>query len=149
VFACSSQEERRGVFLPQRRDRPGHLPRESERLPAGGEDPECGASLEQFLHQLCHRGDQVLAVVENQQQLAPGELVDRRLGAAPAGVLDQSENPPHRRDHRGVVGERPELDQPDAVGLLGTGGELEGDARLAGATGSGESDQTSLGPRLG
>ena len=63
----------------QRRQAVPGLPGHAERLAAGGQDPQVVGGGQQSLAQFRHRGQHVLAVIEHQQQLLPGQRRDQRI----------------------------------------------------------------------
>jgi len=56
------------------------LPSHVQRFPAGGQHPQPGRLSQQHVGQLGHRIHQVLAVVQHQQQLPPGQTLRQRAG---------------------------------------------------------------------
>ncbi len=85
----------------------------------------------------------MLAVVEDQQQLAVAHELDDRLDDGTTGVFHDAE---HRRDslrHEPRVGDRRELDEPDAIGKLveHVSSDLQRQPRLAEAAHSEQREQ--------
>ncbi|MEU9845309.1 hypothetical protein AB0C69_39565, partial [Actinomadura sp. NPDC048032] len=93
----------------QRRDGPEPLPRDRQRLPASGEDPQVRDVAQQRRRQPRHRLGHVLAVVEDQQRPPAAERLAQPRGRSAAGtrVVAQPEHPGGER--RRVVGGRARL----------------------------------------
>ena len=124
----------------ERRHRVGRLARHAKALAAGGEDAQRPARLQQPLGELRARPRQVLAVVQDEQQPAVRHMSFERLGKrSPGGFLDP-EHRGHGLRHQPLVGERCELHEPHAIGVVDErdGRHLEGQAGLAGAARAGE-----------
>jgi hypothetical protein len=117
-------------------------------LAAGGEHPQVGAAGEQRLGQPGDVVDDVLAVVD-QQHDAPVSQGHRHLvgraGRRCAGqhALVEPQGADDGREHRGLVADRGEVDQPHPVGGEGSQrpGDLERQPGLAGATGPHQRDE--------
>jgi hypothetical protein len=99
--------------------RPDLLAGQPERLPARGQQDDVGAERQDLFDQGSHGAEDVLAVVEDEEQVATSEIRGHRL-------LDRQPVPPlhpqggrHRVPDRGAVGERRELAEPDAAGEPG------------------------------
>jgi len=75
----------------------------------------------------------VLAVVEDQQQLLPGQVRAQRFHDRHPGGLAQPEHCGHRGGHQSRLGHRGQLHAPDAVGeaVRYLPGDLIGQPRLA------------------
>ena len=91
------------------------------------------------------RVEEVLAVVDQEQELPPGELVDECGRRRPALGKRQTQRRRHRRSHEvGLVDPR-QLDEPDAVGIpVGVESarcELQGEPGLARAAGPDQGQQ--------
>jgi hypothetical protein len=104
-----------------------------ERLAAGGQDSQVRAAPQQGLHDGRRGVDQVLAVVQDEQEPAPGEMAGEGLEQRLARPLDDAE---HRRDRlgdQGAVVERGQRDEPDLGRLAGRepAGHLDRKPRLA------------------
>jgi hypothetical protein len=129
----------------QRRHAPHRLTREPQRLAAGRQDADVRAGAQQRLGQRGAGADEVLAVVEHEQEALGPQRVAERGQQGAAGLLAHADDGRHRLGDGGRVGERGELDQPDAAGepLPREQGlrHPEGQPRLAGAAGAGERDQ--------
>lgn len=102
-----------------------------------------GAGAQERIHHRRDGGDNMLAVIEQQQGRARAERVSQRVEERPPGFLTDIENRRDRlRDKRGV-GQRGEFHQPDAVRVccgVGSlrGGDDEREARLSTPAGTGE-----------
>ena len=123
-----------------RRNRPGHLPTDSQRLAAGGQHADLGALGEHERGQSGGRPHQVLAIVEHQQEALGPQLGGQRVFAGPARLLPDAKAVHHRRHQQPGVGERRQLHQPDAVREVvdQLRGGLQGQPRLAGASRTGQ-----------
>ena len=79
--------------------------------------------------------DEVLAVVEEQEQLLGAQVVDERVERGLPGLRLDPQGAPDLRDHEICVAERRELDQPGAVALAieAIRRSLQREPRLAGA----------------
>ncbi|MFD0489488.1 hypothetical protein ACFQ0O_23520 [Saccharopolyspora spinosporotrichia] len=89
--------------------------RRAERLPAGGEDAQAGRHRQQSGHQPGALVDQVLAVVQEQQQLLVGQVVGEHGFGVARGHLAQAQRPGDRgAEHRGGL-DPGQLDQPRPV----------------------------------
>ena len=73
------------------------LPGHRQRLPAGRQHPHVITGRQQPGAQLRGRADHVLAVIQHQQQLLPGQHPRHRLGRRDTGLLA---HPQRRRHHR-------------------------------------------------
>ncbi len=104
-------------------------------LAARREELESRAGLHELLREVGARVDQVLAVVENHEELAVPDELDERLDHRAAGLLHDSEYRGHRLRHQARIGHRRKFDEPDAVGKLveHVCGNLQRQPRLADA----------------
>ena len=127
----------------ERRDHVDVLPRQLERLAAGGEDDDVRTRGEHAIDQLGGRIEDVLAVVEDEQHVARaqrvGELIERR-----AARVERDEA--RARDGRGevvAVLERREIGEERTARMvrLLPARDLDREAGLAGAPGSGQRDE--------
>ena len=115
------------------RDAEHDLAGNAERLLAGGHHLQAAAGLQQEGDELRARGQDVLAVVEDQQQGLGGEgLGEGRVEVATALLSDAERRGDHVRKLGGVRHRR-QLHQPDPVGepVDRLGRHLHGQARLA------------------
>ena len=118
--------------------------REGQPVAARREDPDAGRAVQQSRRQLRAGGQQMLAVVEDQEQSAVPQLLDQRVQGRLFGVVVQAERVGRgERDERRVV-QAGEVCEADAVGErpLDAGGDPPGQPRLADAAGSGQRDQS-------
>jgi hypothetical protein len=99
----------------QRRQRPDLLARQPQRHPAGGQDPDRRAPPDEVTGQFRDRLDHVLAVVEDQRQLAVGQRVGQRCRHRSAGLLAHAERHPDRPAVNAGVGQRRQLGEPHPV----------------------------------
>ena len=126
--------------LGQRGHPPGDLVGAAQRLAARGQDAHAGPGAQNLLGQAGARVDQVLAVVENEQRLARGQMRHERLqGRARCGDRHADGQRRRLRHERGVAEAR-QVDEPSAVGQLRqrVRRDLERQPRLAAAPGAGE-----------
>ncbi len=132
-------EERDGVGLRQRSERSHGLAVEPERATARGEDVHARRRVAQCGHERGHVVDEVLAVVEEEQDIAPA----------------QARRPVEARQHRGDRGrhvrrwtQRVEADQPGAARGAGRVRGLDREPGLADARRPDERDERLRGDRL-
>jgi hypothetical protein len=83
------------------RHRPSYLAGHAHGFPAGGENPEVRARVEQCVHQACRPLHDVLAVVEHQQHALPWKNLADGIGERLAGPFLDAQNP----GARGVSGD--------------------------------------------
>jgi hypothetical protein len=96
----------------QRRHRQHRLGIDGQRFPAGGQHPQPARGAQQQAGQLGGRVDQVLAVVQHQQQLPPGQVLRQRGGRRVPGPVLQAQR---LRDGLGHQRLLPQLVQPDQL----------------------------------
>ena len=134
-----------GVRKRERRHAPHQLAGQRERLAARGQHLNRRTAAQDLLDRLGAAGDQVLAVVEHDQQLPPGQPVDQRRGARRASALREAGRGRDRVGDQLRPGERCQIDEPGSVAKLLALAcrHLEGEARLARPCGSAERDQRS------
>jgi hypothetical protein len=129
----------------QRQPRHGEDPleRQDEPGPAGGEDPHRRARRQQPLDEHGDAVEQVLAVVEHEDRLGPGQAQEHRLLDRAALPLAHAEPGRHGHGHHRRVADGHEVDEPDAVGHVAghLGGDGHRQAGLAHATGSEGGDE--------
>ena len=105
----------------QRGQRPQRLTGDGERLTTRREHVELAAVRDQIGNDVCDLGDDVLAVVEHEEQLAPGEVlaqaIERSGGGARAVLRLDAEGGRDRRGDVCHVADRRQVRQPDAVGM--------------------------------
>ncbi len=138
------EEQRHGVarvaLARQRQpgDREHPLERQHEPRLRRGQDGHTRAPAEDPLHEHPDAVDQVLAVVEDEQRLAVGEVGEHVLLAGPPRRVGQAERAAHRRGDERLVGDRDQVDEPHAVApAVGDGrGDSGGEAGLAHASGT-------------
>ena len=119
------------------------LPVDAEGFTTRRQDAEGGAAAQQAMGHVGSGGDEVLAVVEEQQELLRAQVVDDRVDRGLPGLLLDPQGAPDLGDEELRVAERRELDQPGAVAIAveGIRGNLQFEARLAGATDTDQCDQ--------
>ena len=105
----------------QRRNGQLHFPGHSERLAAGRQYPYLRAALQDGLDQRGHRFDQVLAIVEHNQHVPPGQPADEHI-ARPVGHRSALDAHTHavreRLDKHFRFGHGGKPNQPHAIGEL-------------------------------
>ncbi|MCZ7528767.1 MAG: hypothetical protein M5U14_21770 [Acidimicrobiia bacterium] len=145
------QLERRGARRPRRqgRDRPPVLPLDAESLAARGQHPHAGSSAAEDLDRPGGRVGQVLAVVEDGEQVEPAGPGERPLRGP--GLDGQPQPVGDRVEHGVGVAHPGELDEPgpplEAVG--DRGGDGQGQPGLADPTGPDERDDATVVEQLG
>jgi hypothetical protein len=131
----------------KRRHVPDDLAGDAEELPACGEDRQAGAVGDEPVDEARYRPDQMLAVVNDDEGLAPGQVLGKTgfdgIGRDEAGGL-HAEGGGHRGGHLRPVAQRGELDQPGPVrvALQGVGGRLKREACLPHPSDAGQCQQT-------
>ena len=127
----------------ERRERPCGLAGDAERLAAAGEDAQVGRGAEEGLGEAGAGGDDVLAVVEDEQEMAAAEEGGEGGDERAIGLLAEIERGGDGlHDERGIV-DGGEFHKPNAVGksVENIGGNLQGEAGFAGAAGAAEGEQ--------
>jgi len=81
----------------QRRQPVPGLPAHGQRLPAGRQHPHIITGCQQPGAELRGRANHVLAIVQHQQQLPPGQRPRQRIGCRNAGLFRHSQRCGHRR----------------------------------------------------
>ena len=102
------------------------------------------ARREQLAHECGDPGDDVLAIVEHEEEVAVGQRRAQQLARRPArGRLAHAERSEHGLGHQRVGSEARQLDYAHAVAMLilDAFGDLQGQAGLAGAPGARERDE--------
>ena len=127
----------------QGEDRQELLATHVERGAAGGQDLQRGTLGQQRGHQLPDRGQQVLAVVEQQQELRRAQVGDDGVGDR---LIDAGRDAQRGRDgraHEARIGERREIDKDHAIGKLRghVAGDGQGQPRLPDAAGTRQGQQ--------
>lgn len=130
----------------QRRYHEHPFPGEPERLPARGEQPQSRGGREQLANDGRDQGEDVLAVVQDEEQAAIGEVRGELVLGRAGGLVRDAQPGQHRTGDRGAVGAQVEIterDEPDAVrvGLVDRPGHLQSDPGLADPTRAGQRDQ--------
>ncbi len=131
-----------GLRQRQRRHPVDDLSADAERLTAGGEQAHPRASPDEGIGGLGARVDQVLAVVEDDQDVLRDQGVEQGLQGGPAGLRDDPERSGDGRRHGLGVGDRGQFDQPHpvAAAVEQLGGHLQAQPRLAAPAGPGQGD---------
>ena len=122
-----------------------------QRRPAGGDDPELRAALDEPGHLGRGRVDDLLEVVEEQERLPVADQRDDALAERPLlGLLHVEGLREGGHEVRGV-GDVSQRDERDAVEELGREqpAELDEDARLADPAGAGDRDDSVLADEVG
>ena len=104
-----------GIGQGQRRQPVPGLPGHPQRLPAGRQHPHLIAGGQQPGAQLRGRAGHVLAVIQHQQQLLPGQHPGQRRGRRKAGLLPHAQRRRHHGRHQDRVAHRGQLGQPHPV----------------------------------
>ncbi|HLW12350.1 MAG TPA: hypothetical protein VKU81_06600 [Casimicrobiaceae bacterium] len=127
----------------ERRQRIRRLAANVQPLAAGRQELHARQRLQQFRCQFRAGVDQMLAVVEDEQQLAVSAMPGQRLRHGAARFLLDPERRGHRLRHQFRVCERRKFDQPHAVGeiIKRVGRDLKRQARLAKAAGADDGDE--------
>ena len=127
-----------GVGRLQRGHPPGQLPRDAQRLAAGGKDAGVVIAAQHSIGETRADLDQMLTVVQEQQQwfVMQPQRVDQRREDGTTRLLMHTQGSRDGLRHQRRVRQRGKFDQPDAlrVGVHDFGGELQRQARLARAT---------------
>ena len=114
-YVAPLDEQAHRLVVGERRHAVDRLAVDGERLAAGGEDVQVGAGLQERLGQCGDGSDQVLAVVQHQQQTTGAQVVGQRRRQRPARLLANAQDGGDRVRHQLGIGQRRQLDQPDAV----------------------------------
>ena len=91
------------------------LPGHRQRLPAGRQDLHVIAGQQQPRAQTSGRADHMLAVIQHQQQLLPGQHPRHRISGRLPRLLRYPQRRRHHRGHQGRVPHRRQLCQPHPV----------------------------------
>ena len=114
-------EQRRGVVGRQRIDRQDPLPLDAERLPAGGQHGDGRALPHHVGEQLRRLAENVLAVVQDEQQLRdPAGTRSRSARSSSRDVAAGAAPPPPRGSTGPSSVQRSQLAQPHPVGVVAT-----------------------------
>ena len=116
-----------------------------ESLAAGRQDAQAHSRAEQRFRELSAGGNQVLAIVEEQENLAIANVVRQRFADGPVRALSNVEHRGHGLSHQARIGERRQVDDPDAVGktIEHVRRQFQGQAGLATPAGAGKRQQAS------
>jgi len=90
----------------------------AQRFAARRQNPQLGTATQQRMRQACGRLDQVLAVVKDEEQFARLQVLDEHVEQRVAWRLADVENRGHRLDDHLRIGDRAQLHEPDALGVL-------------------------------
>ena len=136
-------EQATGVVGPQGVDRPHRLARDAERLPAGGHDPEVCAPAVQRRRQLGARVEDVVAVVEDEEDVAGVEVADQCVDRGPPTRAAYAQRAGRLGGHVRHRRQRRQIDQPGAIGRgrVQPPRQFDGQPGLAHATGPGQGQQ--------
>jgi hypothetical protein len=131
----------------QRLQRIGLLAGNSKRLAAGGQDRRPFRTREQDIHELRAAIQQMLAVVQDQQDLARLQMRAHRLGCGRACSFAHAECLRDRRRHQRGIADRRQFGQPYAIaiGVDDFGRGLQREPGLADATRADDRDQSLAG----
>ncbi len=147
IGPCKLVQPRVSIRKAQRRDFQDALSRNAEGLAAGGEQPNVETRREERDCELTRGSSEVLAVVENEQELASAQVALEE--AERRSRLSLELRAPHAHSfgdglrHSCRVADRRQLDEPRAVCVLvnSSSGSLDRKARLAHAARAGERHQ--------
>ena len=129
---------------------PGHLARQPQDLPAGGQDGDAWAAGQQHVNQFGGRLDDVLAVVADDEGPLGlevlGEPVHEHLRGSTWAGGQHAQGTGHHGGHERRIGQPAQLDQHDAVReiLLDTGRHLQGQAGLPASSNPGQRHEAGL-----
>ena len=136
-----------GALLPrgqgQRFDGPFVLAANAQRRAAGGQDLKRRTGIEEGRGGRGHGRDEVLAVVEEEQELLAAEGGDEPVDEWPLAGLRHLEGAGNRGQHQGWIAQRGQIDEDDAVGERARHlvRDRQRQARLADAAGTGQGQQ--------
>jgi hypothetical protein len=99
-----------GIGQRQRWDAEGRLGRDTQRLPARGEQAQIGTRVQERIHQDRARVPQMLAVVEHQQQALVGQIIAQRCNWPARRLLAKIQRLQNGVHNQRAVAERCELD---------------------------------------
>ena len=102
----------------KRSNRVAQFTRDSEWLAASREHVHCRALANQDVHEARTRLQEVLAIVEHQKYLRFMERLCQRIWHRPIGAFSDAKYRGDSVRHQRRVGERRQLDKPDAVAIL-------------------------------
>ena len=135
--SCPLDEQRRGVVSGERSQRDLVLPVEPERLSAGRHDPQPGASGKQTGSDRGRGIEHVLAIVEDDDDPAVPETLDRPIGCGRWSIALAGRGPVRGADGRGHrfvdgrwINDRRELDQANLSVVGDPAADLERQPRL-------------------
>ena len=132
----------------QRRHREDGLAPNAQRLPAGRQHPQPRGAAQQRRRQRGARAEQVLAVIQDEQQLGRMQPVAQRLDHRHLAGLPDPQRLHHLGRHQLRIGDARQVSQPRPVTetlCRGCGrGEFDRQPRLAGAARPGQGDQPGL-----
>ncbi len=115
-----------GIGYVHGRDQQGVLRHDVERLSAGRQDPQPRRRPQQRLGQLRAPIDQVLAGVQDQQEMPVGQTVREQIQRVTGGLVGQADAGCHGTGQQLRIAQRGQLDQPHPV--------VEGPAQIGGHT---------------
>lgn len=138
----------RALYLQsQRRNLKHTLAGDTQRLAACGKEANPGCFLQDDIRKDCDGVQKVLAVVENKQRFARGEVGDQERGRPLSGLVSQAQAGNHCLRNQMGIFETGEVDEPNAVvhGPLEIRGGAESEAGLAYAARSHQGEQAGAG----
>lgn len=147
-FEASGRGNVRRLREGERGHAPGHLARHAQRLPAGDKKTQARTHAQERIGDFCDHGDEMLAVVQNQQRRAGRERVAKGLDKRAAGFLPDTEDSRNRLGSERRVSQAGELDEPETVRKRWRapvhirGSDRTGQARLAASTRPGQREQS-------
>ena len=131
----------------QGRDRDHLLAGHREGLAAGGQDAQGGSGAQHVGDQLRCGGEQVLAVVDDEEHVRVAQVGEDQGARLGGGLIVEVERRQHRVGEQRRVLDVGQLDQPGASGTAGTevGADPQREARLPNAAGPDQAHQASRG----
>ena len=103
-------------------DLPGQLAGDAEQLTARRQDSDVRTVANERVGQLGANVDQMLAVVQEKQEVLRTQALGERLKEGNTRDLTDSQGLGYGLGHQQWIGQRGQLDQPDAIGKLIEGG---------------------------
>jgi hypothetical protein len=140
ALPCALDEEAERVLGLERRQAPHRLPVHAERLATRGEDPQAGARPQESIGELCALVDHVVAVVEDEKQVAIRDVAPERVGRLPLPCTAKAEGPGGLVGNIRCLRTGGEIDEPHTVNSAPDviARQLQSEAGLADTAGAGQ-----------